>query len=357
MADPDRPRVPEHLPVPRWRLGSRRLERSYRAAQTRPSDEHGHTHPAPSITQADDPPTAQQTHRRERFISLLVGAMFALAALSSLGFVVAYFLIPDTWRLGFDLNLALGATLGTTMAALGVGFIVMGKAFAPAVVSEQTREPHHSSAEDEQAAEQEIVGGASEIGIAQRRFVRRSLLAALGLLPVPFLVGLRDLGPLPENRLFLDNWVDGVRLVDADTYRPIKLGDIDIGGMATVMPEGHTDPTLPVNAESAVVLIRLPTGVNRPLPGRAGWAVDGLVAYSKICTHAGCPVGLYEQQTHYLLCPCHQSTFDVPDGCRVIFGPAARPLPQLPIYVDADGYLRAQRGFDQALGPSFWERS
>jgi ubiquinol-cytochrome c reductase iron-sulfur subunit len=123
------------------------------------------------------------------------------------------------------------------------------------------------------------------------------------------------------------------------------------------MPEGATDATKPVNAESVVLLIRLPPGVNRPLPGRATWAADDNVAYSKICTHAGCPVGLFEQKTHHLLCPCHQSTFDAAHGCQVIFGPAPRPLPQLPIYTDPQGYLRARRPFDEALGPSFWERN
>jgi ubiquinol-cytochrome c reductase iron-sulfur subunit len=67
-------------------------------------------------------------------------------------------------------------------------------------------------------------------------------------------------------------------------------------------------------------------------------------------------VALYEQQTHHLLCPCHQSTFDVTEHAKVIFGPAKRPLPQLPITVDAEGYLVAQRDFTEPIGPSFWER-
>jgi ubiquinol-cytochrome c reductase iron-sulfur subunit len=86
------------------------------------------------------------------------------------------------------------------------------------------------------------------------------------------------------------------------------------------------------------------------------WGHDGIVAYSKICTHVGCPVGLYEQQTHHLLCPCHQSTFDVTRDCEVIFGPAHRPLPQLKITVDAEGYLVADAPFLEPVGPSFWER-
>jgi ubiquinol-cytochrome c reductase iron-sulfur subunit len=86
------------------------------------------------------------------------------------------------------------------------------------------------------------------------------------------------------------------------------------------------------------------------------WAVDGLVAYSKICTHAGCPISLYEQQSHNLLCPCHQSTFDLGDSGVVVFGPAARSLPQLPITVDAEGFLVARDGFSVPTGPSYFER-
>lgn len=357
MADDDhRPQVPEELPIPPHRLGSRRLLRSYRSAATRPSDPHAHTREAPPIAQDGELPSVQRTRRRERSLSTFVGAMFVLSFLSSVAFCVCYLAIPHSWRLGLDQNIALGASLGTAMAALAIGFISMGKGFAPAVHSEQDREPHHSEPEHEQAAEREIIGGATEIGLAQRRFVRRGLLAAIGILPLPFLFELRDVGPRPGTRLFLNNWAADTRLVDSDTGEPIKVGDLEIGGMATAMPEGHIDATLPVNAESAVILIRLPPGVNRPGPGRADWSVDDLVAYSKICTHAGCPVGLYEARTHLLLCPCHQSTFDVPEGCRVVFGPAARPLPQLPIYADAYGYLRARRGFDQPVGPSFWER-
>jgi ubiquinol-cytochrome c reductase iron-sulfur subunit len=356
MADgDDRPQVPEEVPVPRRRLGSRRLLRSYRTVAERPSDPHAETHLAPPIAQDDELPAVQRTRRRERALSAVIGVLFALAALSSLAFTVCYFEIPD-WKLGLDQNMALGAALGTTMAALAIGFVLMGNGLAPAVHSEQEREPHHSEPEDEAAAEEMIVGGASEIGLSQRRFVRRGLIAALGLLPVPFVIGLRDVGPLPRKRLFRNAWTAGVRLVDPDTYTPFKLGDLEIGSMATAMPENHTDATLPVNAESAVVLIRLPPRVNRPLPGRENWSVGDIVAYSKICTHAGCPVGLYEQQSHLLLCPCHQSTFDVPHGCKVIFGPAARSLPQLPIYADRDGYLRCRRPFDQPLGPGFWER-
>ena len=91
-------------------------------------------------------------------------------------------------------------------------------------------------------------------------------------------------------------------------------------------------------------------------PGREDWNVDGIVAYSKICTHVGCPVALYEQHTHHLLCPCHQSTFDVTREAKVVFGPASHPLPQLPITVNEEGFLVARSDFQEPVGPVYWER-
>jgi ubiquinol-cytochrome c reductase iron-sulfur subunit len=117
-----------------------------------------------------------------------------------------------------------------------------------------------------------------------------------------------------------------------------------------------TKGKLEEKAKAAVLLVRLDPSDLKISPERANWSYDGIVAYSKICTHVGCPVALYEQRTHHLLCPCHQSTFDVTDECKVVFGPASRPLPQLPIAVDKDGYLIAQSDFTEPVGPSFWER-
>ena len=108
-------------------------------------------------------------------------------------------------------------------------------------------------------------------------------------------------------------------------------------------------------AKAAVLLVRVNPGDLKEDPEKANWSYDGIVAYSKICTHVGCPVALYEQHTHHLLCPCHQSTFDLADHCKVVFGPAARPLPQLPIAVDDEGYLVAQSDFLEPIGPSFWD--
>ena len=178
----------------------------------------------------------------------------------------------------------------------------------------------------------------------------------MALLPLPAVVLLRDTGPLPGDALSTTFWEPGMRLTLDPTGEPVKASSMSIGSIAHIMPEGVDEAEHPLEerAKAAVLLVRLEPD-ELAAKSREG-AYDGIVAYSKICTHMGCPVALYEQQTHHLLCPCHQSTFDLTDNCKVIFGPARRPLPQLPITVDAEGYLVAKSGFDQPVGPSFWER-
>jgi ubiquinol-cytochrome c reductase iron-sulfur subunit len=197
--------------------------------------------------------------------------------------------------------------------------------------------------------------GWDELAIQRRPILRRSLLMAGGLLGVIPIIALRDLGPLPHSTLRHTRWTKDARLTDIVSKQPVRVGDLEIGGLLTVMPEGVTIEDKDA-ATSPTDLIRLRPGENNPAPGREDWAPEGYIAYNKICTHAGCPIGLYEQQTHLLFCPCHQSTFDVVNHCRVVFGPAARSLPQLPIYIDSEGYFRAQSDYTEPVGPSFWER-
>ncbi|MFD0856371.1 ubiquinol-cytochrome c reductase iron-sulfur subunit, partial [Actinomadura adrarensis] len=151
----------------------------------------------------------------------------------------------------------------------------------------------------------------------------------------------------------------GVRLVVDGTNKPLKVSDFSApGSMITVIPEGvHEDAEHPLNeiAKAVTILINVPEDQFKPVPGRENWHVNGIVAYSKICTHVGCPAALYEQTTHHILCPCHQSTFDATDGAKVIFGPAARSLPQLPL-AEENGYLIATGDYPEPVGPSFWER-
>jgi len=156
-------------------------------------------------------------------------------------------------------------------------------------------------------------------------------------------------------------WKRGTRLAIDPNGRLIKAADVTIGSVVHVIPdvpeeERRSHEWITEKAKAVVLLVRLDPADLKESEERKTWSHEGIVAYSKICTHVGCPVALYEQQTHHLLCPCHQSTFDVADGAKVVFGPAKRPLPQLPIAVDDEGYLIAQDDFDEPVGPSYWGR-
>jgi ubiquinol-cytochrome c reductase iron-sulfur subunit len=196
-------------------------------------------------------------------------------------------------------------------------------------------------------------------GIGRRPLIKRTLGAALGLVGLGPIVLLRDLGPKPEKSLETTSWKAGTRLVTDPGDRPIKAADLEVGAVVQTLPElaAGEERTLNNTAKDPVLLIRLrPEDFNLDSE-RLSWTHEGIIAFSKICSHMGCAVALYEQQTHHLLCPCHQSTFDVTRAAKVIFGPAARPLPQLAITVDAEGYLVAKQSFTEPVGPSFWERN
>jgi ubiquinol-cytochrome c reductase iron-sulfur subunit len=190
-------------------------------------------------------------------------------------------------------------------------------------------------------------------------------MGALGLLAI---IPLRDLGPLPGDKLFYTIWTKGMRVVQDVDGAPISPADMEIGQLVNGQPgiffeeDAEGEPLvegselLVQKAKAAVVIVKMQPDDITPAPGRENWGVDGVLCYSKICTHVGCPISLWEQQTHHLLCPCHQSTFDLADNGKVIFGPAARAVPQLPLAVDDEGYLIATSDFTEPVGPSFWER-
>lgn len=295
-----------------------------------------------------DPKKAARAERQ-------VAALFLLSALGTVGYIATYV----TTRLTSieavrNSNVLFGVCMALSLGGLGAGIIHWSRRLMTIDEVVQDRHDLHSDAEEREEAVEVVKIGFEETGLPRRSLIKRTLAVALGLVALPAVVVLRDLGPLPERALRTTVWRKGDRLLDEVTRLPIKVGDIRIGGLMTVVPEGVEN--IEELSKAIVVLIRLAPGVNKPAPGRENWAFSDHVAYSKICTHVGCPVGLYEQQTHHLLCPCHQSTFDVPRACKVIFGPAARALPQLPITIDDDGYFIAQDGFDQPIGPSFWER-
>lgn len=294
-----------------------------------------------------------------RRAELQVTSIFALSMVGSIIFVIAYFAIPlegDFQQIQYS-TLFLGLGLGLAIFAIGVGAVHWAKTLMP---DHEVSEERHfiGSEEDRQGAMTIITEGLEESGVGRRALIRNSLIGAAALAPIPVVISLGDLGPLPGDKLRETMWREGTRLARDPSGTLIKADEVTFGSVFHVIPEGLEDTEHPLEekAKAVVLLIRVEPGVVQPMEGREGWDVDGIYAYSKICTHVGCPVALYEQQTHHLLCPCHQSTFDLAQHCAVIFGPAKRPLPQLPITVDAEGYLVAQSGFNEPVGPSFWER-
>ncbi|MCW2879238.1 MAG: Rieske (2Fe-2S) domain protein [Sphaerisporangium sp.] len=296
-----------------------------------------------------DPVTAR---RGERVAALL----FLVSFIAAVAFIVSYvaFQVGTIDRTQVS-NLALGASLTVALLSLAAGVVVWVRQIMPKYSLVQERHPMSSPREVREEVEKTFLQGADESGFVRHKLLRRTLLLAaapLGLLP---LVLLKDLGPLPGTSLRHTVWKKGRRLLVEGTSQPIRAADFNSpGGILSIVPDGYEN-NLNALAKATLILIKF-----RPedlKPGtKLNWTYDSIVAYSKICTHVGCPAALYEQTTHHILCPCHQSTFDAADGAKVIFGPAARPLPQLPIGVDGEGYLIAQSDFDVPVGPSFWER-
>jgi ubiquinol-cytochrome c reductase iron-sulfur subunit len=222
-----------------------------------------------------------------------------------------------------------------------------------------------SSPEDRVAILKDLEAGVDESRITRRKVLGRSLIGALAVLVLPILALFADLGPKPTKRVRAATiehtiWAEGMRLVSDITYLPIKASSLQIGQLVNAQPEAIKElEGLEYNVEkakSSIIIVRMdPNSIKIP-ESRKDWEVGGILCYSKICTHVGCPISLWEQQTHHLLCPCHQSTFDLGNSGVVVFGPAARALPQLPITVDSEGFLVARSGFTVPVGPSYFER-
>jgi ubiquinol-cytochrome c reductase iron-sulfur subunit len=283
-------------------------------------------------------PSAPSTGR-ERFAERTSALAFLLSTAAFLGLAVVY------WRGGQPQ--AEGALLATGFAGLAYGLVTWGNHLLPPGPFEEER--HQFGDESQEALfEDDLQRGEP---ITRRKLLVRTLVLAAGGLGVAAVFPIRSLGPKPGNTLYRTPWRGGLRLV-TDDGRPVRAVEVPIGSLVTVFPEGHAG-----SADGQAVLMRVEPGLIVPLPGRETWTPDGYVVYSKICTHAGCPVGLYQRETQQLLCPCHQSSFDVLHHAKPVFGPAAAPLPQLPIDLGADGFLRATGDFSEPVGPSFWRRS
>jgi ubiquinol-cytochrome c reductase iron-sulfur subunit len=307
--------------------------------------------PAPRELPAD-PPDLRQAKKAER----IVAACFILSMLAGIGFIAAYVgLEVHSVDAVLRSNLALGLSMSVAFLGLAVGSTIWVRHLMPDVERAEQRHPMRSDPEDRAAFAQTFREGAEASQFVKRPLLRRTLIAATVPLVAAPLVLLRDMGPLPGTTLRYTVWRKGLRLLTYGANTPITPGDFSsAGGMITVIPDGYQDDPDALAAATAII-IKFRPGELQP-PTVMNWTVDGIVCYSKICTHVGCPAALYEQTTHHILCPCHQSTFDAPRGAQVLFGPAPRPLPQLPLTTDAQGYLVAQSDFHEPVGPSFWER-
>jgi len=265
---------------------------------------------------------------RERAIA----ASLLLTILGSAGFAAAFWQHGSTQLMGGALA---AAFIGLTLAFLGWSRWIL-----PHEQVTDLRDTYPQPGDERAGEVDAFIHGAAVT--TRKRWLTNMLYAALGTLGIAALFPIGSLGPPPGDALFHTRWRRGSRLMRPDGT-PLKADDLNVDGVATVFPEGAAG-----DYNSMAVIVRLPDGVGKN-------TVDGLIAYSKACTHAGCPVALYRASDRRLVCPCHQSAFDVTDGAKVLDGPADRALPQLPIEVADDGYLRATGDFDGPVGPGFWQ--
>ena len=297
---------------------------------------------------AHDPRSGRHgSPRRAATAEALAATCFLAAALAAIGLGIVYWQGGQTQLEGLLLAVATGG--------IGVGIVVWAKRFMPDDEVTEEREPLGSTEDDIASFREDFEHG--EQSLLGRRVLVGSLGAAVATLGAALLFPIRSLGPRPGRGLKETGYAKakgrrgGVRVVRKDG-EPVKPAELAVDGVITVFPEHHTD-----DGDAPTLLIRTRRSQKLELAdGRDEWVVDGIIAYSKLCTHVGCPVGLYQAGEGLLLCPCHQSTFDVLKGAKPIFGPAARALPQLPLDVDDEGYLIATADFSSPVGPGFWDR-
>ena len=316
--------------------------------------------PAHVHRKADTDPKAAKRAERQ------VASMFLMSAFGTVLLVFSFFFIPDDVFVFVPIlgnqnahQLGLGLGMAISLFFIGMGAIHWAKTLMPDTEVVAQRHEFRSEDSDRKDFVNAVKEGAAAAGLGRRSLIKRSLGAALGLSALSPLILLRDLGPLPGKELEMTTWKSGTYLVTDPGNRRIRASDLEVGAVAQVLPEVE-DPEhrkLSDIAKDAVLLIRLRPQEFNLEANKLAMTHDGIIAFSKICSHMGCAVALYEQQTKHLLCPCHQSTFDVTRAAKVIFGPSARPLPQLDITIDPEGYLVARNPFSEPVGPSFWERN
>jgi quinol---cytochrome c reductase iron-sulfur subunit len=325
--------------------------------------------------------------RAERRAERGVAAWFATSGLAGLAFLAVFLFWP--WRYESPSSSQhsiylwytplLGLTLGVAVFAVGIGVFAYAKRFLPEETAVQQRHDGPSSELDRATIAAQVVDTAATSGLGRRKLITRA--AGFGAGAVGLGTGVLAIGGLVKNPwaqgdkspLWVTGWAPtkpGEKVyLRRDTGDPLEVAlvrpeDLDAGAMETVFPfrEADRDNEEALHAglrrsDSPVMLIRLRPG--SPTVQRAGFEnfnYGDYWAFSKVCTHLGCPTSLFEQRTNRILCPCHQSQFDATHYGKPIFGPATRPLPQLPLDVDDEGYFIAKSDFGEPIGPGFWER-
>ncbi|UUU34498.1 Rieske (2Fe-2S) protein [Streptomyces sp. CA-210063] len=299
--------------------------------------------------------------RSERTVALL----FTVSMLATVAFIAAYLVIDVdraiyVWPIGHisALNFALGMTLGLSLFCIGAGAVHWARTLMSDVEIADERHAIEAAPEVKAKVMADFRDGAKESALGRRKLIRNTMFGALALFPLSGVMLLGGLGPAPGTKLRHTTWAKGKKLVNMNTMEPLRPADVAVGSLTFAMPDGldeHDHDFQKNIAKDALMIVRIqPDDIKDKTS--LEWSHEGILAYSKICTHVGCPISLYEQQTHHVLCPCHQSTFDLADRGRVIFGPAGHALPQLRITVGEDGYLEAVSDFEEPVGPAFWER-
>lgn len=307
---------------------------------------------------ADVPMDQDDTHwryendpRGARRAEMRVALCWTVTALASIALCVVY-------QTGASNELA-GLCWGLAFGGLGIGLILWARDLLPGNDVIASRGNHEVSPEGDRIAVAESFGRGTD-AIARRPFLLKVLLPVGGVFGLATLYGpIASLGPREHTDLYKTKWARFTRAVTEDGS-PIRPTDLPIDGILTVFPEGNIDDAL-----SPTLLLNVGTEKFNVQPHRVGWNLDlgaggNIVAFSKICTHAGCPASLYNVETKQLICPCHQSTFDVLLDCKPVFGPAPRSLAQLALAVDDDGYIVSQSDYTRQgggpVGPGFWNR-
>lgn len=313
------------------------------------TQETGGQGPSPAPLHGADPEKyAEQLSvaaRNPARAELVIGASFILA-------ILAVFALGWIYVQGGNAQIE-GAALFVLFGGIGFGMAAWGKWLMPKGPFVEEREVLTSEEDQEKFADSFRRGQVVVEG--RRSFLVKLLVTAMGVMGAIFLFPLRSLSPTRPSAngpLYKTQWKKGVLVVD-ENNNPVHVNDLEVGGALTVFPQNYTD----AEDDQTMLLRASETPVFPPgQPWKKRWSPQGYIAYSKVCTHAGCPVGQYEAAFQELLCPCHESTFDVLNAAAVVFGPAPRPLPQLPITVDSNGYLRALSGYGEPIGPGFWYR-